>query len=376
MICHLGNVDIISIMIIQRYLTKEVLGSLTAVITVLMLAFLSQQVVRYLNYVAIGKIPTGVLLELVSFEIPYLLALLLPLALYLGILLAYGRMYADQEMAILDMAGFSAWRLLRLTAMMSMVVAGLVLVLMLWVNPWISLKRQEVMSSDEATLHMIETLMPGRFQVSPDGKHVMYVESLSRDHKRAQNVFIAQQKILPDQPDQTQWSLIFAEQGYQKKMKNIPDPFFVTVDGYRYEGTPGQNDYKIIKYKTYAIRIPQADSRLIHPENEALPVTALWNDYDNPKRAAELQWRLSVGLSALMLALFAAPLSAVRPRKSRFFILLPGVIVYIVYFNMLVVARHWVEQGSVTPVLGMWWVHAVMLSLVLGLVFVRSRQWN
>ena len=386
MICHLTNAYIIGTycllfaevhrVIIRRYLTKEVVGSLAAVITVLMLAFISQQLVRYLNYVAIGKIATSVLLELVSFEIPYLLALLLPLSLYLGILLAYGRMYADQEMAILNMSGFSADRLLRFTAMIALAVAGIVLFLMMWVNPWVSLKRQAVMASDEATLHMIETLMPGRFQVSPDGKHVMYVESLSRDHKRAQNVFLAQQKTVPNEPDKNQWMLIFAEQGYQNRLKNIPDPFFVTLDGYRYEGTPGQNDYKIIKYKKYAIRLPQVDTRIIHPEDEAMSVSELWRDYANPKHAAELQWRLSVALSALLLALLAAPLSAVRPRKSRFLILLPAVLVYIVYFNLLVVARHWVEQGSIHAALGMWWVHLLMLSVVLSVVWFRSRQWN
>ncbi len=347
-----------------------------AVICVLMLAFLSQQVVRYLNYVAIGKIATSVLLELVSFEIPYLLALLLPLALYLGILLAYGRLYADQEMAVLNMSGFSQWRVLRLTAAIALVVSLLVLALMLWVNPLISLKRQAVMSSDEATTHMIETLMPGRFQVSPDGKHVMYVESLSRDHKRAQNVFLAEQKTVPDQPDKNQWMLVLANQGYQTKLKPITDPYFVTVDGYRYEGTPGQNDYKIIKYSTYAIRIPQADTRLIHPEDEALSMTALLADYGNPKRAAELQWRIALPLSALILSLLAAPLSAVRPRKSRYMMLLPAVIIYIGYFNLLVVARHWVEQGAIMASLGMWWVHGLMLAAVLGVLLVRSRQWT
>jgi lipopolysaccharide export system permease protein len=362
--------------IIQRYLSKEVFTTLVAVITVLMLAFLSQQVVRYLNYVAIGKIPTGVLLQLVSFEIPYLLALLLPLSLYLGILLAYGRMYADHEMAILHMSGFNDRRVLRLTLVSALVIAGIVLFLMLWVNPWISLQRQKVMASDEATLHMIETLLPGRFQVSADGKHVMFVETLSRDHKRAQNVFLAEEKMDPDQPDQSQWMLIFAEQGYQAKMHGVADPFFVTENGYRYEGTPGKNDYKIIKYKTYAIRIPQAESHIIHPEDETLSMAALWQDYGNPKRAAELQWRISVALSAIVLALFAVPLSAVRPRKSRFFILLPAVLIYIIYINLLFVARHWVEQGSLTSALGMWWVHALMLVAACSVMLIRSRQWN
>lgn len=363
-------------MIIKRYLTKEVVMSMMAVIAVLMLAFVSQQIVRYLNFVAIGKIATSVLLELVSFEIPYLLGILLPLALFLGILLAYGRMYADQEMAILNMSGFGDRQLRRLTLTLAFFIAGIVLVLMLWINPWISLKRQAVMKSDEATLHMIETLMPGRFQVSPNGNHVMYVESLSRDHKRAQNVFIAEQKKVPDQPDKNQWMLIVAEQGYQTHLKHVPDPFFVTEDGFRYEGTPGQNDYKIIKYKTYAIRIPQTDVRIIHPENEAMSVSALWENYHTPKLAAELQWRISVAVSVIVLALLAVPLSKVQPRKSRFLILLPAIILYIVYFNLLIVARHWVERAPDVSGLGMAWVHLGMFALAMILITWRSRQWN
>ena len=70
-------------MIIKRYLSRELFHTVWMVISVLMLAFLSQQVVRYLNYIAIGKVATDVFLTLVSFEIPYLFALLLPLSLYL-----------------------------------------------------------------------------------------------------------------------------------------------------------------------------------------------------------------------------------------------------------------------------------------------------
>lgn len=363
-------------MIVKRYLTREVVYTMLAVIVVLMMAFLSQQLVRYLNYVAVGKIATNVLLQLVGYEIPYLLAMLLPLALYLGILLAYGRMHADNEMSVLNMSGFGSHQLLRLTLIIAAFVAAVVLVLMLWINPWVSLKRQQVMSSDEATLHLVETIMPGRFQVSPDGKHVMYVEKLSRDHKRAKNVFLAQQKADPDNPQWDDWTLIYAREGYQAKVKNISDPFFVTLDGYRYEGAPGQNDYKIIKYKKYAIRLPQKDVRITHPEDEALPVSALWSDYGDPKRAAEFQWRFSVSISAILLALLAAPLSAIRPRKSRFFVLLPAMLIYILYINFLIVSRHWVGEGDISPTIGLWWVHAAMLATIATVIAIRSRLWN
>ena len=356
-------------MIITRYIAREVMAALFAVIAILLLAFLSQQLVRYLNYVAIGKIPTNVLLELVSFEVPYLLALLLPLGLYLGILLAYGRLYADNEMSILHLCGFNDRRIFRLTAMLALFVGGIVLILMLWVNPLVSAKRQHIMQSDEATLHLIETLMPGRFQVSPDGKHVIYAEKLSRDHQRAQNVFIAKAVDRPDASERAMWTLVSAEQGFQMKDKAYKDPYFVTSDGYRYEGVPGQNDYKMIQFKKYGVRLPQNDMHSAHMQDEALPTQQLLQDYNNPKRAAEFQWRFSIGISAFLLALLAVPLSKVRPRHGRYLVLLPAILVYIVYVNLLFISRHWVEQGTLSIAIGMWWVHGFALLMIFAAFF-------
>src|SRR3990167_2477591 len=361
-------------MIISRYLTREVMGALLTITTVLVVAFLSQQVVRYLNYAAIGKIPTDILLLLVSFEVPYLLALLLPLGLYLGILLAYGRLYADNEMAVLAMSGFGNRRLLRITACFALLVAGLILVLMLWVNPWVSTLRQQVMASDEAALHMIQTVIPGRFQASPDGRAVLYVGELSRDHGRAKNIFLAKESKKRGSGGQAVWTLVLADQGYQVEDADSNDPFFVTRNGYRYEGVPGQNDYKIIQFKKYAVRLPQANTRASHEEEETLSTSLLWHDYQTPKRAAELQWRFSIAISAFLLALLAVPLSALRPRQGRYLMLMPAVLVYILYINLLFIARHWLEQGRVPVYAGMWWVHLLILFAILFFSVFGARR--
>jgi lipopolysaccharide export system permease protein len=362
--------------IVTRYLSREVFHALIAVTVILLIAFLSQQVVRYLNYVAVGKIPTNVLLQLVSFEVPYLLALLLPLGLYMGVLLAYSRVYADNEMAILQMCGFSDFRLLRLTTVLALIVGGVVLALMLWINPLISAKRQQVMASDEATLHLIQTMIPGRFQVSPDGHHVMYVESLSRDRLTAANVFLAQAKKNPQAPEQNNWMLVLADRGYQEKDKASGEDYFITTDGYRYEGVPGQNDYKIIQFKKYAVRLPQNDAHVIHQDVESLSTLDLWSQYQKPRYAAELQWRFSIALSAFLLALLAVPLSAVRPRQGRYLMILPAVLVYIIYINLLFIARHWVEQQLAPVTVGMWWVHGLMLLCVSIALYINARRWK
>lgn len=364
-------------MIIKRYLAREIFNTLFTVTFVLLLAFICQQAVRYLNYVAVGKIPTNVLLKLISFEVPYLLALLLPLGLYLGILLAYGRLYAENEMAILQLSGFGNRQLFRLTAVFAFVVMLFVLFLMLWVNPIISAKRQVIMSSDEATLHLIQTLIPGRFQASPDGKHVMYVEKLSRDHMRAKNVFMAQEKKLPANGDQTPWLLVHAAEGFQKKGDTQQDQFFVTKNGYRYEGTPGQSDFQIIQFGKYEVRIPENNAHNVHDESESLPSLKLWQAYQNPKHAAELQWRISIGILTFILALLAVPISFVRPRQGRYVILIPAIMVYIFYINLLFIARHWVEQEVVSITLGLWWVHGLGAFLTLTiLIFYFSPRFG
>lgn len=363
-------------MIIPRYLAREILITLLVVITVLMLALLSQQMVRYLGYAAVGKIPADVLLEWIGFEIPYLFAVLLPFALYLGIMIAYGRLYSDNEMSILQMCGFSIQRVTLLTFTIALFIASLILIFMLWVNPWISAQRQALMTSDKATVQLVQTLMPGRFQVSPDGKHVLFVEKLSRDHLRAENVFLAQEKkgAATTSSDVKFWSLVVADQGYQMKDKETQDQFFVTTDGSRYEGRPGQNDYKITQFRKYSVRIPQSDLRSSRVEDEAIPTTELLKNYQYPRQAAELQWRFSIAISACLLALLAVPLSTVRPRQGKFLILLPAVIIYIIYTNFLYIVRHWVEDSILPISMGMWWVHGITFLFVMLMMSIYFRK--
>lgn len=362
-------------MIISRYLLKEVFITLIAVTMVLLLAFLSQQLVRYLNYIAAGKIAVGMLLQLIGFEIPYLLALLLPLGMYLGILLAYGRLYANHELVVLHACGFSQRRLLWLTSLLATVMALLVLLLMVWVNPWIATQRERMLNQDAAYEHLLQTLMPGRFQASPDGRRVVYVEQLSSNRKRAQNVFIAEEKTQDaTKTGENPWVVVYANQGYAMKEKETGDHFFVAAQGYRYEGVPGQNNYKIIQFDKYAVRLP-TDTRPAHQQEEAIPTIKLWQGYDLPNYAAELQWRLSLPLSVFLLAWLAIPLSRVKPRQGKYLFLLPAVLIYIIYANLLFVSRHWVEQKILPIAIGMWSTHgALLLMMVLVMLLFSSRS--
>ena len=360
-------------MIISRYLKKEVLQTLLAVTMVLLLVFLSNQLVRYLGYAANGKVAPNVLLPLMGFEIPFLLSLLLPLGLYLGIILAYGRMYADSEMRVLHACGLSMGQLLRMTSGVILFVAVIVTSLSFWTNPWIAGQKDKIITRSMSADNIISNLLPGRFQVSPDGKRVLYVEKISRHKHQAENIFIADQGTTKE-GNMTSWSVISAASGSQITDKTTQAPFMVARDGNRYQGVPGNNEFKVIQFKNYAVRLPPPPIVSSRHEQESLSMKTLWQERDNAEFASELQWRISIVLSVLVLGILAIPLSYVAPRRGRYAQMVPAILIYIVYINLLFVARNWVEQSIVPVFIGMWWVHILILFLALGLIYLQINQ--
>lgn len=362
-------------MIISRYLTKEVFQALFAVTFILLLIFLSNQLVRYLSYAASGKIPASILLQLMGLEIPYLLAVLLPLGVYLGILFVFGRLYADNELRVMQAYGLSTQKLIKIMGIFALGMMIVVMGLTFWVNPLIASQKDKLLAKGILTQNLFDTLMPGRFQLSADDKRVIYVERVTRNHKQAQNIFVAEQKKKPADAKEQEgnaWAVLSAASGYQARDPVSHDRFVVATDGYRYEGVPGNLDYKIIQFKKYAIRIPNQTLRSERQLEEAIPTKTLWMQYNNSKNAAELQWRISLPLSLLLLALFAIPMSRVRPRQSRYAHLLPAILIYVLYINLLFVARDWVERQYVPVGLGMWWVHGLFLIMIMAFMIIQS----
>ena len=88
---------------------------------------------------------------------------------------------------------------------------------------------------------------------------------------------------------------------------------------------------------------------------------------------AELLWRISLPVSALILALLAIPLSFVNPRASRSINLVFALLTYMVYSNTVSIVQAWVASGRLGFHTGWWVVHAGMLLLLSFLFWRRLR---
>ncbi len=362
-------------MIISRYLIKEIASTIFAVTLVLLLIFMCNQVVRYLGYAASGKIGANILVQLIGFEIPNLLALLLPLGVFLGIIFAYSKLYAENEMRVMHLSGLSVQRLVRMTGFAAFFVSVLVMILTCWINPYVAAARDKLILQSVSIENLMNTLVAGRFQVigGKDAQRVIYVEHVTRNHHEASHLFFADQHI--NKKGQTNWSVISADKGYPLRDIKTNSHYVVTTDGFRYEGTPGQNNYKIIQFDKYAVRIPDHVNTLNTQQFDVMPTFLLWQHYyQNKENAAELQWRLSIPLSAFLLAMLAIPLSKTRPRQGRYTHLLPAILIYVIYINLLFVARDWMQTTKWIGHFGLWWVHAGLI-LMIGFAFLLQSSW-
>lgn len=356
-------------MIIVRYLTKEIFRTMVAVTIILLFIFMCNMFVKYLGYVASGKYASWVLLKIVILQVPILLALLLPLGLYLGILLGYGRLYSDSEMTVLSACGFSEKQLLKITFSFSVLIAIFVAILSLWLQPIVTMRSDQVLAQAQGA-SIIQTILPKRFQSENHGQHVYYVDKVSRNRQHMDDIFmLSKAKKQSNKMAQPKWNVMFAKTATQLLNKKNSNQYLVMENGHIYKGVPGQAAFQIIHFQSYGLRttdMPLIDSSAqVDTMSTPTLIEAAWF---SPKAAAELEWRISVPLSVFILVLLGLPLSHINPRQSKFAKIIPAAIIYIVYANMLFMTREWVSNGHLSPWIGMWWVHLAALFLALWLM--------
>lgn len=351
-------------MIVFRYLSREVLLTLSAVSAVLLVIIMSGRFIKYLAQAASGLLDPGSLFLIMGFRLPGFLQLILPLGLFLGILLAYGRLYLESEMTVLSATGMSQQRLFAMTLFPATLVALVVAWLSLSLAPQGANQFQLLLNKQDA-LTEFDTLEPGRFQALRDGTRVTYTEQLSDDRINLGGVFISQKNVSSDNKDRG-ISVLVAEKGRQE-IRPDGNRYLILDNGYRYDGNPGLADYRAIKYDEYGVLLPKPDVSDEVTDRDAMTTSSLLAS-DDIRSRTELQWRLSLPLLVFIVTLMAVPLSRVNPRQGRFLKLLPAILLYMAYLTILIAARGALEKGKIPAALGLWWVHAVFLVIGLGLL--------
>jgi lipopolysaccharide export system permease protein len=347
-------------LIIDRYILKEILYTLLVVLFVLLVIFLSNRLIRFLADASAGDLAGQFVLTMLAMKALEGLVVILPLGLFVAILLGLSRMYKDSEMVALSACGVSVRRIYRSVIALALVVAAIVGVIAFYVAPWAEEQSYRMRDAQDAQ-PLLSGVIPGRFAESAGtGGGVLYFERADGDVMY--DVFIQQHRRGEE--------IVLSAQRGRRWHDEFGAEYLLLLDGYRYEGIPGNADFKIIRFEQHAVRIEPKDAAPALRKQRARPTRELIGS-DDAVAIAELQWRASMPLSVLFLSLLAVPLSRTSPRQGKYSRLFVAVLIYLIYSNLLGVANTWLAQGRLAPLLGMWWVH---LAVLLGtwLMFVRQ----
>jgi len=361
-------------LLIFRYLARDLLSSTFAVCTVLLLVILSGRFVKYLAQAAAGELDAGILLAVIGYRLPGFLELILPLAFFLGILLAYGRFYVQNEMTVMIACGMSQARLVAYTMIPSILVALFVAWLSLDVSPT-GLRKAEALLTAQKERGELDGMVGHHFYPLQGGRGVTYAEEVGEKGLMT-DVFLAENN--PEAEDGKQLVLVVAETGHQHKSDPNQPGYLVLENGYRIQGVPGQANYQITRFEEYGQRLSKPKKSGRRAKADTLTTEELLKSNKNTHVAA-LQWRFSVPILVLVVTLIAIPLSKTNPRQGRFARMLPAVLLYVIYLVVLNAARGAVEDGKISSYLGLWSVHALFLFIALLLLLIpivrqRTRQ--
>jgi lipopolysaccharide export system permease protein len=357
--------------IIFRYLLKEVAKTQLAVFLVIMTIFISNKFVRVLDDASEGGIPGHLVMTFIALKIPDLAGMILPLSFFLGVLLAYGRIYAENEMTVLHACGVSEWYVVRVTLILGFVTAIITGIFTLYLSPMAAEYEYQVKDQIAADSGL-SSLIAGRFQTTGNENAVVFIHEKNREDNTFEKVFVAQ---LPDQdkPNASviDSSLVYAATG-QVVEEETGSQRLILSEGTRYQNDIKNKEFRQVAFDKYYIQIQ--DQKVAHKRRKlsAIPTTELYQD-QTPETSAESQWRIAFPLVCIIMTMVAVPSSVVNPRQGKFGKMLPAILLFLSYFLLLTAVRTGIEKGSVPQYLGLWPVHFMVLILGFSLL-VKGRK--
>jgi len=348
-----------------RHVLRELTLGVLAVGLVLLVVLVTYQLAFVMGRAADGQVPAAMVAELALLAVRTSLGVILPFALLLGIVMALGRLYHDNEIAAAQACGVPAASLFAAAG----VVTGAAAVLAAWVafadGPH-SARRMVELRTEALRSAAVRQLVPGAFTSLGSGV-TLYFAATGPDGS-LQDVFV--QRDATGTTARVQ--VVLARSAKQRVAPDGQAWLVELLDGRSYEGIPGAADWRIARFSRQLVRIPLPHASLRGPPRmDGLGMGELLSA-GGPRHMAELHWRIGWVLMVVVTGLLAVPLARLKPRQGRFARLPWAVLTFAVYAGMLTAGRTTLGRGELPPAAGLWWAHAAMI--LAGWWLVRSQR--
>jgi lipopolysaccharide export system permease protein len=334
-------------MTIDRYLLRQTLMPLIAVTVILSSLFVTFTMARLLTDAASGLLQLSEVFRVAWFRWLIAQDVLIPISFYLSIILVWGRLYQDLEMDALAAGGIGTLRLMRPMITLALLLSLVVAIFSLGIRPWAWYQVYDIKIKAEASAE-IERIRSARFNLYA-GDYTVFIERIEPGGE-LEGVFVRKR-------ENGELEMLSSSTGHFTAYVTSDAHQLTLYDAISYHNfNDGPDLYG--RFGTLTLNLDATTPGLMEDKAKLKSSRDL---LDSPlgDDSSELQWRLSAPITTLLLCLAGLPLARSGPRQSRYSGLILAMAVYAIYFNLMGVARTWVEQGQLQSII---WVHGLLLA--------------
>lgn len=358
------------IKLIDRYMVRETIGPFGVGVAGFVLIEIGTVIYGLIDLIVQTHTPLLLVVELLAFRLPKLLAYALPIATLFGVSLAVNRLARDGEITAVRMAGVPLHRLLVPLAVVGIVVSVATFEIGDRVAPWSDRQFDRVWS----TMLLTQPLPDVRPDVffSADGRqfYVRLVEKTGTG-KVLLHDLVMYEPELRGYPVITTCRLATTD-GQHWRLKHAIQIYLGKDGRWSAEVAVREMDLNfqqpIQDMLAGQLSLDEMSSSQLAGESQAFHA----GHVSVPAMDTELYCRFSLPFSSLVLALISAPLSIRFARSGGFTGVLLSIVLFFFYYNTYFLTNHLGSNGAIPPLIAAW-LPDVLFGAI-GLALIRLEE--
>ncbi len=344
--------------IIAKYLLKSILLAFLAIFSLLILILLGNQTVLLLaKYYDFGISIENTAL-LILFNLLRKTPLLLSFSLFLAIIISIGRLYKNSEMIVINSIGISTKHLIVFIQPIVLSVALIIFIITIYLSPLLIVHIDKLYFSAQE-INKIAFIKAKTFAYFKRGKIIFYAQEIAKDKNLMKQVFLKYQRA-------DKIIIITAETASIDVDDKNGNTYLMLTNGKIYSGLPNfySDTDSITHFEKYLVplnsknNVKNSDDKYFD-NIEAIPTRELLHSPELVHQL-ELESRLFFPIATIILAMLATVLAKTSPKRSQLFSVLVGIVLFILYYNLLAIAH---ASFDINRSFGLWWVHVLFMAL-------------
>lgn len=358
----------------KRSVISEIISHTGVVFSTLIIVWLSILLVRLLNDAVQGVIGADIVIGIAALSTITALPIILTVTLFIAVIITISRNYSQSEMVVWFSSGQALTKWISPVLWVTLPGVLLIATLSIYLSPWAygqieEYKQRYALRSD------VSKVVKDQFFETNKGTRVFFIEDSAEVSPDGSEVT---GRVFARVVDGEWMSLITAKNA---KFSNGPDgeKFIDLGPGTRYDQRLLKPQFRVVGFDSFRYRIENNKKETaesirdsVNAKLKARPFAYLMTDHD-AKSNAQVMWRVSIPIAALILVLMAIPMSTVNPRGGRSLNLIIAGLIAMLYMNLINVSKGWIANEQIGFIVGLVGINLLAALLCFYLYWRRTR---